>query len=91
MYELEKGHFGTDNYADLVNIDYKDEQLPDGVETTYRVNYSAFTPFLIKGIQEQQVQIETLSSKVSDLETKLEEKETQIAAILARLTALENK
>jgi hypothetical protein len=62
----------------------KTEDMPDWVEDFLLVKHDSFIPFLIRGIQEQQ-------EKILDLQTKLDEKDDQIAKIIARLSALEGK
>lgn len=52
--------------------------------TEYALNYAAFTPILMKGVQEQQTQIETLKSIVQNQQTKID-------LLLQRVVALENK
>jgi trimeric autotransporter adhesin len=80
--------YGSDNYADIVNDKFmnrrKTEDMPDWVEDFLLVKHDSFIPFLIRGIQEQQ-------EKILDLQTKLDEKDDQIAKIIARLSALEGK
>ena len=54
------------------------------------VSYILMVPLLIAAIQEQQEIIEAEKTKVADLEAKNATLETQMADVLARLSALEN-
>jgi uncharacterized protein YneR len=68
VYEKMIEHFGTDNFADLINISYKDEEdIPEFIEDKYFARYSNFIPLLIKAIQEQQEQIELLKIEINEL------------------------
>lgn len=61
--------YGTDNYANIVNDNFYDlKEKPEDVENQYTLAYSNLIPFLIGAIQEQQIEIKNLQSKLEELE-----------------------
>ena len=63
-------HYGSDNYANVVNDNFvefeeRDLDIPEGLENKLTMSYETIVPFLIKAIQEQQEQIEELKKKIN--------------------------
>lgn len=69
--------------------------LPEAVQTNDNgdkfVSYSAITPLLIEGINEQQKVIENQEIAINDLQVKLEEQQIFLQKLLADIEELKNK
>jgi len=66
------------------------ETKSNGEDYIFGLDYSTFTPYLCKAIQEQQTLIETEKAKTALLETENATLKTQMADVLSRLSALES-
>ena len=70
--------YGTADYANLVNDNLHDfDDIPEDVESQLAVDYAAFTPFLIKALQELAARVEELEAQVETAEETEEEGEAE--------------
>ena len=70
VQEALKEVYGDPSYGNLVDDNFYDlETKPTDVENQLTITYSNFIPFLIKAIQEQQEQIESLQNRICQLES----------------------
>lgn len=70
--------YGTADYANLVNDNLYDfDDIPEDVESQLAVDYAAFTPFLIKALQELAVRVEELEAQLETAEETEEEGEAE--------------
>lgn len=57
----------------------------------YSLNYSGFSPVIVKAIQEQQSQINTLTEQVNTLQNQNELLNNTLSSLMSRIESLESK